>query len=137
VAWDVGRADWRTFRVDRMQPRTPTGPRFAPRPLPDEDVATYVARKIGAATWQHRSRIVVHAPADVVSERLPAAVGTIEAIDDSTCRLTTGSDNPEMLAVWLSLLGHDFTVEDSPALVQHLARVAERYRRAVAASAGG
>ncbi|MFF2622336.1 helix-turn-helix transcriptional regulator [Oerskovia jenensis] len=34
VAWDLEREDWRTFRVDRMTPRTPTGPRFAPRDLP-------------------------------------------------------------------------------------------------------
>jgi predicted DNA-binding transcriptional regulator YafY len=34
VAWDLERHDWRTFRVDRMTPRTPTGPRFAPRDLP-------------------------------------------------------------------------------------------------------
>ncbi|MBD7949550.1 helix-turn-helix transcriptional regulator [Oerskovia rustica] len=34
VAWDLERQDWRTFRVDRMTPRTPTGPRFAPRELP-------------------------------------------------------------------------------------------------------
>lgn len=34
VAWDLERQDWRTFRVDRMTPRTPTGPRFAPRDLP-------------------------------------------------------------------------------------------------------
>src|SRR5262249_6988342 len=34
VAWDLDRADWRTFRADRVTPRTPTGPRFTPRPLP-------------------------------------------------------------------------------------------------------
>jgi predicted DNA-binding transcriptional regulator YafY len=34
VAWDLDRDDWRTFRVDRMTPRTPTGPRFSPRELP-------------------------------------------------------------------------------------------------------
>ncbi|MBT2888393.1 WYL domain-containing protein, partial [Streptomyces sp. McG5] len=27
VAWDLDREDWRTFRVDRLTPRTPTGPR--------------------------------------------------------------------------------------------------------------
>ncbi|NEW57393.1 WYL domain-containing protein, partial [Nocardia cyriacigeorgica] len=27
IAWDADRADWRTFRVDRLRPRTPTGPR--------------------------------------------------------------------------------------------------------------
>jgi predicted DNA-binding transcriptional regulator YafY len=34
VAWDVPRGDWRTFRVDRIESRTPTGPRFAPRESP-------------------------------------------------------------------------------------------------------
>ncbi|WP_407695994.1 helix-turn-helix transcriptional regulator, partial [Sphaerimonospora thailandensis] len=31
VAWDLDREDWRTFRVDRITPRTPAGPRFTPR----------------------------------------------------------------------------------------------------------
>src|ERR671930_1219625 len=31
VAWDLGRADWRTFRVDRLTPRGVAGPGFAPR----------------------------------------------------------------------------------------------------------
>src|SRR4051812_18191991 len=34
VAWDLDRGDWRTFRVDRISPRIPTGPRFVPRELP-------------------------------------------------------------------------------------------------------
>ncbi|MGC1567523.1 MAG: YafY family protein, partial [Trebonia sp.] len=39
VAFDVGRGDWRTFRVDRITPRTPGGGRFTPRPLPAADPA--------------------------------------------------------------------------------------------------
>ena len=40
VAWDTGRDDWRTFRVDRIEPKTPAGPRFTPRALPsDEEIA--------------------------------------------------------------------------------------------------
>ena len=34
VAWDLAREDWRSFRVDRMEPKIPTGPRFVPRELP-------------------------------------------------------------------------------------------------------
>ncbi len=30
VAWDLTRADWRSFRVDRLTPKIPTGPRFVP-----------------------------------------------------------------------------------------------------------
>ncbi|RXR22425.1 WYL domain-containing transcriptional regulator [Oerskovia turbata] len=48
VAWDLERQDWRTFRVDRMTPRMPTGPRFAPRDLPEVPAARgAVARSRG------------------------------------------------------------------------------------------
>ncbi|MFE9457609.1 helix-turn-helix transcriptional regulator [Streptomyces californicus] len=36
VAYDLGREDWRTFRVDRVGEPYATGARFAPRPLPVE-----------------------------------------------------------------------------------------------------
>src|SRR5690349_17792431 len=36
VGWDPSRSDWRTFRVDRMELRPPHGPRFRPRPAPDD-----------------------------------------------------------------------------------------------------
>src|SRR5947208_1475487 len=45
VAWDTDRDDWRTFRVDRMEPRPPAGPRFVPRALPpDREILARVAR---------------------------------------------------------------------------------------------
>ena len=78
VAWDVERDDWRTFRVDRIRPRTPTGPRFTPRDLPDDDVAAYVSGRVSAAAWRYRARVTVHAPAEVVAERINPAVGTVE-----------------------------------------------------------
>jgi predicted DNA-binding transcriptional regulator YafY len=36
VAWDADRDAWRTFRVDRISPLPPTGPRFTPRELPPD-----------------------------------------------------------------------------------------------------
>jgi predicted DNA-binding transcriptional regulator YafY len=45
VAWDTDRGAWRTFRADRIEPRTPAGPRFTPRALPpDREIAAQVAR---------------------------------------------------------------------------------------------
>src|SRR6478609_5308407 len=38
LAWDLGRKDWRLFSVDRITPRTPSGPRFTPREVPGGDV---------------------------------------------------------------------------------------------------
>jgi predicted DNA-binding transcriptional regulator YafY len=98
VAWDSDRADWRTFRADRIQPRIPTGPRFVPREPPGGDVVTYLQRGVGSATWRYRARVRVHAPAAVVAGRLPPAV-LVDAVDEHTCIIDAGSDTPQMLAV--------------------------------------
>jgi predicted DNA-binding transcriptional regulator YafY len=133
VAWDVDRQDWRTFRADRIHPRIPTGPRFAPRDPPDGDVASYLLRGVGAATWRYRARVIVHAPATVIAGRLPPAV-LVEAVDEHTCSVSVGSDTPQMLALYLGLLDADFEVGEAPELVEQLRTLADRYRRAIATS---
>jgi predicted DNA-binding transcriptional regulator YafY len=131
VAWDLERQEWRTFRADRIRPQAPTGMRFTPRPLPDGDVATYVARTVGAATWAFRARVKVHASADVLVARLPFAIGLVEPIDPDTCWFDCGSDTPHQLAVYLGMLDLDFEVVEPTEFVQALARLAERYQRAI------
>jgi predicted DNA-binding transcriptional regulator YafY len=133
VAWDVDRQDWRTFRADRIHPRIPTGPRFAPRDPPDGDVASYLLRGVGAATWRYRARVIVHAPATVIAGRLPPAV-LVEAVDEHTCIVSVGSDTPQMLALYLGMLDADFEVGEAPELVEQLRTLADRYRRAIATS---
>jgi predicted DNA-binding transcriptional regulator YafY len=136
VAWDVDRADWRTFRADRIQPRVPTGPRFAPRELPGGDVATYLLRGVGSATWRYRARVRVHAPAAAITGRLPPAV-LVEAIDEHTCMINVGSDTPQMLAVYLGMLDADFEVGEPSELLEQLRRLADRYRRAITTRGSG
>jgi predicted DNA-binding transcriptional regulator YafY len=130
VAWDVDRQDWRTFRADRVRPRIPTGPRFAPRDPPDGDVVTYLLRGVGAATWRYRARVRVHAPAAQVAGRLPPAV-VVEAVDERTCIADVGSDTPEMLALYLGMIGEDFEADGPPELVEQLRTLADRYLRAL------
>jgi predicted DNA-binding transcriptional regulator YafY len=128
VAWDCDKADWRSFRVDRIAPpQPPYGPRFTPR---DFDATTYVAAGSSAA-WRVQARVLVHARADAVAARINAAVGTVEAVDDATCVLVTGADSVETLAVWIGVLGYDFDVTDPPELVAHVRTLAARYARAV------
>ncbi|MFC9256279.1 helix-turn-helix transcriptional regulator [Amycolatopsis thailandensis] len=129
VAWDLDRGDWRTYRVDRLNPRVPIGPRFTPRELP-EDVTDRVRRGVSAAAWRYRADVVVHASAEEVSARINPAVGTVEAVDASTCVLHTGADSIETLAVHLGLLGHPFRVTEPPQLVDYLRELADRYRDA-------
>ncbi|MEV4481048.1 YafY family protein [Micromonospora coxensis] len=129
VAFDTDRDDWRTFRVDRIDPRTPTGPRFTPRELP-EDVVDRVRRGVSSAAWRHRAHIVVHAPAEVVADRINPAVGTVEPVDEQSCLLHTGADRLETIAVWIGLLDLDFTVRHPPELATLLRTLAHRYQRA-------
>jgi predicted DNA-binding transcriptional regulator YafY len=130
VAWDTDRADWRTFRVDRITPRSPSGPRFVPRDPPYEDIATYVSQRVSSAAWRERARVVVHAPAAVVAEKINSAVGVVEAVDEHRCVLVTGSNSVASLAVHLGLLDLDFEVTEPPELVAWVRLLAERYRRA-------
>lgn len=125
VAWDIGREDWRTFRVDRLTPRLPLGVRFDPRDLPDPDLAAYVARGVANA-WKVRARVVVHASAEAIAER-GRWTGTVEPIDDQTCVLDAGANSVEQMAVFLGMLDADFTVTEPPELVEHLGRLARRY----------
>jgi predicted DNA-binding transcriptional regulator YafY len=131
VAWDVDRDAWRTFRVDRIEPRTPAGPRFTPRALPpDREVTAQVARGVGEATWRYRARVIVHAPATWVQGRLPIPVD-VESLGHDRCAFEPGSDHPQMLALYLGMLDADFEIVDSPELVDALRKLASRYQRAV------
>ncbi|MBO0809307.1 MAG: YafY family transcriptional regulator [Actinobacteria bacterium] len=131
VAWDTGRDDWRTFRVDRIELRTPAGPRFVPRELPgDGDLAAYVARGVSAAGFRFRARVTVHAPAAEVAARISPAVGLVEAVDEHSCVLATGAGRVETVAVYLGLLDLDFTVIEPPELAERLRLLAARYQRA-------
>jgi predicted DNA-binding transcriptional regulator YafY len=132
LAHDVDREDWRTFRLDRMQLRLPAGPRFTPRDLSDAEVAEHVSSGTATAMWAYRAVVTVDAAADWVAGRLPWAA-SIEAVDDTTCRLVLGSDSPELLAVHLGMLGADFTFdpEESPELAECVRDLARRYADAV------
>jgi predicted DNA-binding transcriptional regulator YafY len=134
VAWDTDRGAWRTFRVDRVEPRPPAGPRFTPRAMPpDAEIAAQVARGVGQATWRYRARVIVSAPAAYVRGRLPIPV-EVESLGDDRCAFAPGSDHPELLALYLGMLDADFTIVDSPELVAALGKLARRYQRAVRAS---
>jgi predicted DNA-binding transcriptional regulator YafY len=135
VAWDIERADWRTFRVDRLSPRTPTGPRFAPRELPGGDASAFVQRGVGTATWRYFARVLLHASSEYVRERMPVAV-SVTADGPDRCIAEVGSDDPQMLILYLGLLGVDFEVLDPPEFAGHLRTFAARLTRAAGPPAG-
>jgi predicted DNA-binding transcriptional regulator YafY len=127
VAWDLDRDDWRTFRVDRIKEGMSPGPRFTPRALSDAEVEALITRGVPPEARLHQARVVVQCPAAELAERVGPWVGTITAVDDTTCILETGADNLEMLAVYLGFLGADFSVTEPPELVAQLRILAQRY----------
>jgi predicted DNA-binding transcriptional regulator YafY len=60
VAWDLRRADWRTFRVDRLARVELAGGRFVPRELPAASAADFVARSLSEGRPQIDAVVVVH-----------------------------------------------------------------------------
>ncbi|MDP5184659.1 WYL domain-containing protein [Blastococcus sp. BMG 814] len=129
LAWDLDRDDWRVFRVDRMVPHAPTGARFQPRRLPEDDVVGYVVGRVSKAAWKYRARVLVHAPAAKVAAKIPIPVD-IEVVDESTCRVELGSDDPDGLALWMTQLDVDLEVIDGDELAVAFDRLATRFRRA-------
>ncbi|GII79585.1 DNA-binding transcriptional regulator [Sphaerisporangium rufum] len=127
VAWDAGRGDWRTFRVDRITGPRPTGVRFARREPPEG----YVERSIVAPISRYQAVVTLRAPLAVVAERIrPSAHVRLEAVDEDTCLLRTGGDSLEWLALTLGLLDLDFTVHEPPELAGRMRALAARLRDA-------
>ncbi|MGC1453379.1 MAG: YafY family protein [Candidatus Sulfotelmatobacter sp.] len=131
VAWDLGRKDWRTFRVDRIEGRLKTSTRFKPRKPPEGDFAAFVAKSLSYVAYPYRARVTLRAPAEVVSKRIPPSAGVLEAIDESSCTLHTGAHSLEGITIHLSLLGVDFQVHEPPELIDYIRRLANRMGQAV------
>jgi predicted DNA-binding transcriptional regulator YafY len=131
VAYDLDRADWRTFRVDRLRPWTPAGPRFTPRVPPADDVGAYASWAVGVARYRYQARFNMYAPASQVAERVPADAGVVEAVDERTCTLRAGSNSLDGLALHVALLGFDFTVDEPAELIEHFRTLHARIGHAI------
>ena len=129
VAWDAQRADWRTFRTDRIQRLVSAGPHFAPREFPG-DVAQFVARSMTQVPYRYRMRLKLAGSAAELVKRIPGWCGVLEALDDTSCTLSTGADSIEVLAAQIMLIGTDFEILDSRELIPELRKIADRLYRA-------
>ncbi|MEU5766850.1 helix-turn-helix transcriptional regulator [Streptomyces asoensis] len=78
VAYDLGREDWRTFRVDRIGDPFATGARFTPREPPTGSAAEYLRRSIQRRpdAYEYDIDVTFAAPAEFVTARLPRWLGT-------------------------------------------------------------
>ncbi|MFI6367252.1 helix-turn-helix transcriptional regulator [Nocardia sp. NPDC050630] len=131
IAWDIDRADWRTYRVDRLQPRVPTGPRFTPREPPETDLAHYITSGTTTSPYRYAARVTLYVPAQVAAERIAPTVGVIEAIDDRSCLLRTGSNSLDELAVYIATFGFACRIHEPPELIAHVRELTNRLTAAI------
>jgi predicted DNA-binding transcriptional regulator YafY len=129
VAWDLDRGDWRTFRADRIIPRTPTGPRFTPRELPGGAVAAFIISKFqGNAGWPCRGEVILELAAAFVLQYVRDAV--VEELGPKRSRVTMGSWSWPGLAATLGRFDADIEVVGPPELKAAFAQLARRYEAA-------
>jgi predicted DNA-binding transcriptional regulator YafY len=128
VAWDLDRDDWRIFRVDRISPRTPTGPRFTPRSLPGGSVASFVSSRFkgsDSGDWPCRGEVLLDRPASFVSRYV--SEGLVEDVGDGRCRLVLSAWSWTALAAGIGRFDADIEVVGPPELAAAFARLARRY----------
>ncbi|MEV0616791.1 YafY family protein [Nonomuraea sp. NPDC050404] len=124
MAWDTGRDDWRTFRLDRMREVAATTWRFKPRPHPDP--VAYVQRGTTEAPYRYLARVRVHARPAQVQELVPPQVARVEEDRDGWCVLIVGGDDLNWMAVHVALVPFEAEVLEPPELREAIARLARR-----------
>ncbi|MBT2422187.1 YafY family transcriptional regulator [Streptomyces sp. ISL-22] len=118
VAWDLDREDWRTFRVDRITPRPPHGPRFTPRTPPAEDLAAYVSRGVSTRAYASHAVIRLLVPLEEAAGRISPSAGQLEAEGPDSCLLRTGAGSIDVMVIHVMLMGFEFEVVEPDELVE-------------------
>jgi predicted DNA-binding transcriptional regulator YafY len=108
AAHDHGRADLRTFRVDRM-----TGARMTAEPAvaPPEgfDAVGHVSSSLARVPWTWEVEVVLDLPVDQAAQRLPPTLAELAQSDDQTLlRMRVGS--LDWMAGVLAGLDCEFTI---------------------------
>ena len=129
VAWDRDRADWRTFRVDRIARPQSSGVRFTPRELPTSDAAAFVQRSLRSYPLRHEARLTIVAPAEEIATRRWLGGDVTELADGSGCELRISDDNLDWLAMRIAMIPWPYTVHEPTELVERLRAVAEGITR--------
>ncbi|MGW6273425.1 helix-turn-helix transcriptional regulator [Streptomyces sp. NPDC055060] len=131
VAWDLDRGDWRTFRVDRVTPRPPHGPRFAPRTPPADDLAAYVSRGVSTHAYAARAVFRLLVPLEEAAQRVTPSDGTLEAETGHSCLLRTGAMSLDVMVIHVLLMGFEFEVVEPEDLTGRISEARDLLSRAL------
>ena len=138
VCWDLHREDWRTFRADRMSDLFLTRAHFAPRELPAEDAAEFVAVAASSVPLAREADVVMRMPLEEMLAHFgPWGRGAERVGNDRTRWPIGGRTNEELLSAlaWIPA-GVEYEVHGDDEFTSFLRDTAQRMVHAIPAGAG-
>lgn len=131
---EEGTGDWRTYRLDRIEPSAPTRRTFRPRPIPGGDPAKFVAARFKGSSrdnaWPCTGTAVLHLPIARITPFVDADA-TCEPIDPERTRVTMGSWSWPALAARFAGFDAPFELIGPAALLEGGARLNGRLHQAL------
>jgi predicted DNA-binding transcriptional regulator YafY len=124
AAFDHGRDDLRTFRVDRMD-RARLGDGAAVDAPPGFSAVEHVSRSLARTPWQWEVTVLLHLPLEEASRRIPATLAELAETNGGTVlRMRAGS--LDWMASVLAGLDCEFTIREPEELRSSVAVLAAR-----------
>ena len=105
---DVGRAEERTFRVDRIADPRPLPGAF--RPPSTYDPAERVLSGLARTPYRHEVSLRIQATAEQIRLRLPASVATIHELPDGWQRVELRAEELDWVPGVLAMLDRPFVI---------------------------
>jgi predicted DNA-binding transcriptional regulator YafY len=102
VARDIDRADWRTFRLDRMTSCEWVGTRFEHKDPPDP--VAMVTEGVTVHSYPYRARIRIPLPLEQATRVVPRTFAVIESEDADSTIVELGSTGMYRMAGYLASL---------------------------------
>ena len=129
AAYDHGRSDRRTFRVDRMAKVALAEGRWL-APQKNFDAVAHVSRSLAHVPWRWEVVVQLDLPVDEAADRVPATVAElVESEGGTLLRMRVGS--LDWMAGVLARLGCPFTIHEPDELRQSVGALADRLTAAL------
>jgi predicted DNA-binding transcriptional regulator YafY len=137
VAFDLGRDDWRTFRIDRIRGRVRVAERGRQRTVPGGDPAAFVRERLRSSSTDEAEAVPgavrVQASAAHISKRVPSRYAAVEPDGEERCIVTTRGPWSREFLVRMALLEEPMEVLGPPELITAAGALATR----LSAASGG
>jgi len=129
AGYDLGRHDWRSFRLDRLTAPRGTGTRFRPRTLPAADAAAFVRAGVESVIAAYDVEVLIQAPAAAVRQRI-GQWAAVEDIDATSCRVRMTADSLDWPVMALGAVDAGFQVVSPPELLDRVRDWGRRFSQA-------